>query len=96
MKRIFIIAAMLIVYSGILPAQEACYPADQLENDLQEEYNEQPIRRGLSGSSFLYEWWESPTGTFSILRRSPNGELCFVGAGDYSHEVLRPPEGEES
>ncbi len=61
----------------------ACVARDSVVTTLGEKYGE--IRRGggLAGPTAIFEIWASEaTGTWTILKTSPDGMACVIAAGD--------------
>ncbi len=87
-KRILITSALILGIAAIgtpdAQAQMACGSRDSVVAKLGEKYGE--IRRGgggLAGSTAIFEIWASEaTGTWTILKTSPDGMTCIMAVGD--------------
>ncbi len=86
-KRIMITSSLILGMAAIWPpdaqAQVACGTRDSVVAKLGEKYGE--IRRGggLAGPTAIFEVWASEaTGTWTILKTSPNGLTCIMAVGD--------------
>ena len=64
-------------------AQMACGTRDSVVERLGEEYGEVRKGAGLSWPTAIYEIWASEaTGTWTILKTTPDGWTCLVAVGD--------------
>ena len=71
-----------------------CGPRHALIDMLGNQYKEQPVSRGVTGSGALLEVWASDKGSWSILVTVPGGPTCLVSSGDGWRTL--PVKGEDS
>ena len=68
-------------------AQMACGTRDSVVEKLGEKYGEVRRGGGLAGPMAIFEVWASEaTGTWSILKTTPNGWTCLMAVGDGWHD----------
>ncbi len=86
-KRIMTTSVLILGMAAVGPpeaqAQMACGTRDSVVAKLGEKYGE--IRRGggLAGPTAIFEIWASEaTGTWTILKTSPDGMACIMAVGD--------------
>ncbi len=64
-------------------AQMACGTRDSVVAKLGDKYGEVRRGGGLTGSTAIFEIWASEaTGTWTILKTTPNGMACIMAVGD--------------
>lgn len=64
-------------------AQIACGARDSVVRNLGEKYGEVRRGGGLTGSTAIYEIWASEdTGSWTILKTTPNGMACVMAVGE--------------
>ena len=75
-------------------AQMACGMRDTVVAKLGEKYGEVRRGGGLAGPTAIFEIWASEaTGTWTILKTTPNGLTCVMAVGEGWHDdagELRP------
>ncbi len=68
-------------------AQTACGKRADMVRVLDEDYGEVRRGGGLAGPTAIYEIWVSEaTGTWTILKTTPNGVACVVAVGEGWHD----------
>ncbi|MDH3668314.1 MAG: hypothetical protein OEN23_15410 [Paracoccaceae bacterium] len=68
-------------------AQVACGQRDAVVAKLGEKYGEVRRGGGLTGSTAIFEVWASDaTGTWTILKTTPDGLSCVMAVGDGWHD----------
>ncbi len=68
-------------------AQMACGTRDSVVEKLGEKYGEVRRGGGLAGPTAIFEIWASEvTGTWTILKTTPNGFTCIMAVGDGWHD----------
>ncbi len=81
-----VMAAMLIAamwFASAAQAQTVCAKRADMVRDLEKKYGEVRRGAGLSGGLAIYEIYASDaTGTWTILKTTPNGWTCVVAVGD--------------
>lgn len=87
------LAGAFFMLSGSALAQQACLPAIQIERILKQRYNESQASVAVSNGGVLIERWESPQGTWTLLRRTHGGQLCVIVSGENWREVPRELQG---
>ncbi len=98
-KRIMITSVLILGMAAVgLPdaqAQMACGTRDSVVEKLGEKYGEVRRGGGLAGPSAIFEVWASEeTGTWTILKTTPNGLTCVMAVGDdWQSDVLIPGKG---
>ena len=86
-ERLLTISALVFGMAVVAPsasqAQMACGERDSVVAKLGEKYGE--VRRGvgLTGATAIFEVWVSDsTGTWTILKTTPNGQACVMAVGE--------------
>jgi hypothetical protein len=73
-------------------AQMACGTRDSVVEKLGEKYGEVRRGGGLAGPTAIFEIWASEaTGTWTILKTTPNGFTCIMAVGDGWHDDTGEP-----
>ncbi len=84
-RPIIVMAAIVIAamwFASAAQAQMACGSRDVVVEKLGEKYGETRRGGGLAGPSAVYEVWASEaTGTWTILKTTPNGLTCVMALG---------------
>ncbi len=76
------ITAAFLLTATAAQAQTACGSRDVIVEKLDEKYGERRRGGGLSGPKGLIEIWASEeTGTWTILKTTPNGLTCVMALG---------------
>jgi hypothetical protein len=95
-KRILTTSALIFGMAAIGPpeaqAQMACGARDSVVAKLGDKYGE--VRRGvgLAGPTAIFEIWASEaTGTWTILKTTPNGLTCVIAVGEGWHDDAGEP-----
>ena len=91
-RRILITSVLILGMAAIgLPdaqAQVACGTRDSVVAKLGDKYGEVRRGGGLAGSTAIFEIWASEaTGTWTILKTSPDGMACIIAVGDDWHDA---------
>ncbi len=84
MTRLLLLTLVMLttLYSVPAAAQMACMARDSAIAKLSDTYGEARRGRGLIGLTAVIEIWASEaTGTWTILRTTPNGLTCIMAAG---------------
>ncbi len=86
-RRILITSVLILGMAAVGPpdaqAQMACGTRDSVVAKLGEKYGEVRRGGGLTGSTAIFEIWASEaTGTWTILKTSPDGMTCIMAVGD--------------
>ncbi len=86
-KRILTTSALILGMAMIGPpeaqAQMACGTRDSVVAKLGDKYGEIRNGGGLAGPTAIFEIWASEaTGTWTILKTTPNGMSCVMAVGD--------------
>ncbi len=86
-KRILITSALILGMAAAgapdAQAQMACGTRDAVVAKLGEKYGEVRRGGGLAGSTAIFEIWASEaTGTWTILKTTPDGLACVMAVGD--------------
>ncbi len=85
MTRTIIIAALIagMAVAPVAQAQMACGTRDSVVAKLGDKYGEVRKGVGLAGPTAIIEIWVSEaTGTWTILKTTPNGLTCIMAVGD--------------
>ncbi len=85
MTRTIIIAALILGMAGppVAQAQMVCGTRDVVVGKLDKIYGEVRRGGGLAGPTAIIEIWVSEaTGTWTILKTTPNGLTCIMAVGD--------------
>ncbi len=90
-KRILITSALILGMAAAGPpaaqAQMACGARDSVVAKLGDKYGEVRRGGGLAGPTAIFEIWASEaTGTWTILKTTPNGLTCIMAVGDGWHD----------
>ena len=86
-KRILITSALILGLAAAgaphAQAQMACGSRDSVVAKLGDKYGEVRRGGGLAGPTAIFEIWASEaTGTWTILKTTPNGLTCVMAVGD--------------
>ena len=86
-KRILTTSVLIFGMAAAAPpyaqAQMACGTRDSIVAKLGDKYGEVRRGGGLAGSTAIFEVWASEaTGTWTILKTTPNGMACIMAVGD--------------
>lgn len=97
MFRTITIAATMIALNGApVAAQMACGPRAAVIEQLGQKYGETRRYAGLTDSTEIFEIWASEeTGSWTILKTTPNGLACFMAVGE-GWESETPKQGDET
>ncbi len=78
-----LVFGMLATAPPAANAQLACGDRNAMVEQLSRSYGEIRKGAGLAGQAALFEIWASDaTGSWSILKTTPNGMACLVAAGE--------------
>jgi len=82
--RLHTLPALLIaLYGAPVAAQMVCGPRAVIVMQLDLKYGETRRGSGVRGPSAIYEVWANcDTGSWSILKTTPNGWACAMAVGD--------------
>jgi hypothetical protein len=88
------ISALVLGMAATAPpfaqAQMACGTRDSVVESLGKKYGEVRRGGGLTGSTAIFEIWASEaTGTWTILKTTPNGMACIMAVGEGWHDDAR-------
>ena len=62
--------------------QRTCLPHDGADAKLRTEFGEKVLGRGVSGDGTLLEIFLAPSGTFTVIKTTPDGLSCVVDFGE--------------
>ncbi len=83
MTRLYTILLAILLTPAIAQAQMACGTRNTVVEKLGEKYSETRRGFGLAGSEAIFEIWASEaTGSWTILKTTPNGLTCVMAVGD--------------
>ncbi len=90
-KRILTTSVLILGMAEAAPpdaqAQMACGTRDAVVAKLGEKYGEVRRGGGLAGPTAIFEIWASEaTGTWTILKTTPDGLACVMAVGDGWHD----------
>ena len=90
-KRILTTSALILGMAAAgapeAQAQMACGTRDSVVAKLGDKYGEVRRGGGLAGPTAIFEIWASEaTGTWTILKTTPNGLTCIMAVGDGWHD----------
>ncbi len=78
-----LVFGMLAAAPPVAQAQLGCGNRTAMVEQLSRTYGEARKGAGLAGQAALFEIWASDaTGTWTILKTSPNGMACLIAAGE--------------
>ncbi len=81
--RTLVLAGVLTLVADSALAQMACGTRDSVVAKLGDKYGEVRKGGGLAGPTAIFELWASEaTGTWTILKTTPNGLTCVMAVGD--------------
>ena len=69
----YALALLIALTASPVAAQVACGARDSVIRNLGEKYGEVRRGGGLTGSTAIFEIWASDTGSWTILKTTPNG-----------------------
>jgi len=95
-KRILTTSALILGMAAVGPpdaqAQMACGTRDSVVVKLGDKYGEVRRGGGLAGPTAIFEIWASEaTGTWTILKTTPNGLTCIMAVGEGWHDDAGEP-----
>ncbi len=95
-KRILTTSVLILGMAAIGPldaqAQMACGTRDSVVAKLGEKYGEVRRGGGLAGPAAIFEIWASEaTGTWTILKTTPDGLTCVMAVGEGWHDDAAEP-----
>ncbi len=80
-KTLFVLAVLMPATAA--QAQMACGTRDSVVESLGDKYGETLRGGGMSGPGAIFELWASEaTGTWTILKTTPDGQTCAMAVGD--------------
>ena len=78
-----LVFGMLATAPPVAHAQSGCGDRNAMVEQLSRTYGEARKGAGLAGQTALFEVWASnATGSWTILKTTPNGMACVVAAGE--------------
>ncbi len=84
-----LVFGMLATAPPAAHAQLSCGDRTAMVEQLSRAYGEARKGAGLAGQTALFEIWASDvTGTWTILKTSPNGIACLIAAGENWRDEL--------
>ncbi|HET6160506.1 MAG TPA: hypothetical protein VFE34_19330 [Dongiaceae bacterium] len=63
-------------------AQRTCMPHDGADDQLRKQFGEKVLGHGVSGDGTLVEIFQSSSGTFTVIKTTPEGMSCVVDFGE--------------
>ncbi len=73
-------------FAAASQAQINCGTRDSVVEELDLKYSETQRGYGLTGSTAIFEVWASEkTGSWTILKTTPNGLTCVIAVGENWH-----------
>ena len=84
----------IALHSAPAAAQMACGEREGIVAKLVNKRGEVRRGAGLSGSLIFEIWASEETGTWTILKTSPNGLACIMAIGDSWQGYIPEPEGD--
>ena len=85
------LALVLILLASPAWGQEKCAPRDKLAGELKGRFGEYRISEALAEHGIVETWANAKTGTWTILRTSPDGQSCMIASGTHYRSI---PQGE--
>jgi hypothetical protein len=78
-----LVFGMVATAPPVARAQQACGDRNAMVEQLSRSYGEARKGAGLADQTALFEVWaSSATGTWTILKTTPNGIACVIAVGD--------------
>ncbi len=82
-----LVFGMLATAPPAAQAQSGCGDRNAMVEQLSRTYGEMRKGAGLAGQTALFEVWASnATGTWTILKTTPNGIACVIAVGENWHD----------
>ncbi len=76
------VAAVLLMSTGAAMAQQACVLRETAVPQLQKQFEEQIVGRGLTpNGKAMFELFVSQSGTWTVLVSDTDGRSCIVASG---------------
>ena len=92
--------ACLVVIGMLLPSvahaqqqQQPCGDRTKIIAYLASKYKEVPRAMAITGGNTFMEIFLSPTGTWTTLITTPNGQTCIVASGEGWEDIAIKPTG---
>jgi len=84
MKNLLVGLSLVLLTAQNTQAQTQVTCADRKEviAKLSEQYGEGQLGFGMADGTAIFEIWVSDSGTWTILKTSPNGLTCVMAVGD--------------
>ncbi len=96
-RALALFTALIALSGSPSPAQMACAERAGVVAKLDAKYGETQRGRGLAFPGAVFEVWASEaTGTWTILKTTPNGWACVVAVGEDWLDFGPPKPGEAS
>ena len=81
-------AAAMLSWTGPASAQQACASHDEVTMQLETQFDEMIIGRGLaSAGKRMLELFVSEKGSWTLMISEPNGRSCVLGSGESWHQL---------
>ncbi len=82
-----LVFGMVATAPPVAHAQLSCGDRKSMVEQLSRAYGEARKGAGLAGQTALFEIWASnATGTWTILKTTPNGVACVIAVGENWHD----------
>lgn len=90
--------ACLVVIGALLPsaanaAEQPCGDRLKIMDHLAKKYKEVPRAIALTGAGTVMEIFLSPSGSWTTLITTPQGETCIVASGESWEDIAIKPAG---
>ena len=77
------LAAPAVSAAGPAIAQQACLAHEAAEKELEKQFDEKVVGRGLANSGkAMFELFVSDKGTWTVMVSEPNGRSCVLASGE--------------
>ena len=77
------LVAATLVATGAASAQQVCGPREAAKDQLEKQFKEQVVGRGLASSGkAMFELFVSENGTWTVVVSEPRGRSCILASGE--------------
>ena len=82
MRRIILALVLVLALGpGMAQAETACAPRETITARLTRDYGERLMATGMQGETQVLEIWSGPSGSFTLLATTADGQSCVVATG---------------
>ena len=84
----------LIIATVPVHAEPQCAPVERVMQFLSAQHGESPVVIGLMPTAMMQVWANPDTGTWTLLRITPDGQACMMASGGNLEFAAPMPKGD--